>query len=64
MQHGDAEKGADHVDLAMGEMNDVETGVDKGDPERDEAIDHAERYADDGQVDEVVQTRSLLRTRP
>jgi hypothetical protein len=50
---------ADHVDFAVREMDDVETGIDERDAKCHEAVHHADRDADDDQVDEIVHGDNL-----
>ena len=55
----DADEGADHVHLAVREVDDVEPREDERDAERDEPVDDTDGETDDDEVQQQVHPVSL-----
>ena len=51
--HRDRQHRAEHEDVAVGEVDQLEDAVDQRVPERDQRVDHAERQPDQEEVDPV-----------
>src|SRR5205807_9390305 len=58
LQHAVADERADHEDVAVGEVEELQDPVDERVPERDERIDATERQRVDGELDEGVHRKA------
>jgi hypothetical protein len=54
LQGEQADEGADHEDVEMGEINQFENAVDQGETKREQGVDGAEREAVDDLLDDEI----------